>query len=765
MMTTQRSGQTVEKRQSPPVVVGRSSSDPRYDIFVSYAHADNSDRFVSELVEAIRAELAAFHSGPGEVVFKDDAIETMADWEATILSALRSSRYLLAILSPNYFLSPFCRREWREFMRLGSEEALSNIIGACATVYIEPCPPFDASERLTPEELVNQLAVIARERELPRHKVPAADPSVASEFAEWTAFVRRPQYQDLGSAVALHRWRESGIDALKDEIVRERLRNLSERLSKVSGRAAARARSPSTVPAHNPDFVGRVEELRTIRDTLAVTEREGTIAVLQSAFGGIGKSAIAFEYAHVFGPEYPGGRFLVPAAGVSDLSDAFLKLAIDLGDDPDVDFDLPDTDRSAPERAFRRLRAWLQDGGPRLLVFDNVDDPQIFARARTHQALPDADRVHILATTRLERDKWPVAGRSFRFIPVEPLPVDRGADLLARLREPEGEDEWAAARAIATDLAGHPFSLEVVGAFLGQERQRATTYRGFYEHKIKAEGLTLSLDAAGSELSSLSGHDETVISRLLDTVFATLAEDERLILDYAALMDPDRGRPAVAPRARRPRPPAPRRGEPGRHRQRLGPQHRPPRRSPPPDPAGSGDARSGGRTEARPPPPRPRRRPAAQGGRPDRCLGEGRSRPRPPDRERLAGPRPGGSALADRPAPGACPCLARPAVCHRKQDAVAWEAPAIAFTRPAKCLRALEAHAEAERIWRRLVEEEDRTELANDLAGTLNNKGNALEALGRAGEALEAHAEAERIWRRLVEEEGRTELANDLAAR
>ena len=61
------------------------------------------------------------------------------------------------------------------------------------------------------------------------------------------------------------------------------------------------------------------------------------------------------------------------------------------------------------------------------------------------------------------------AGRSFRFIPVEPLPVDRGADLLARLRPPEGEDEWAAARAIATDLAGHPFSLEVVGAFLRQE--------------------------------------------------------------------------------------------------------------------------------------------------------------------------------------------------------------------------------------------------------------------------------------------------------
>ena len=76
---------------------------------------------------------------------------------------------------------------------------------------------------------------------------------------------------------------------------------------------------------------------------------------------------------------------------------------------------------------------------------------------------------------------------------------------------------------------------------------------------------------------------------------------------------------------------------------------------------------------------------------------------------------------------------------------------------------ALEAHAEAERIRRRLVEEEGRTELANDLARTLNNKGIALAALGRAGDALEAFAEAERIWRRLVEEEGRTELANDLA--
>ncbi|MBL8290357.1 MAG: hypothetical protein JNN08_00900 [Bryobacterales bacterium] len=78
--------------------------------------------------------------------------------------------------------------------------------------------------------------------------------------------------------------------------------------------------------------------------------------------------------------------------------------------------------------------------------------------------------------------------------------------------------------------------------------------------------------------------------------------------------------------------------------------------------------------------------------------------------------------------------------------------------RPADTLYAL-----AVRVFRRLVEEDGRGELANDLAIAIMNHGVALASLGWLEAAVAAYDEAIRIRRRLVEEEGRGELANDLA--
>jgi tetratricopeptide (TPR) repeat protein len=64
---------------------------------------------------------------------------------------------------------------------------------------------------------------------------------------------------------------------------------------------------------------------------------------------------------------------------------------------------------------------------------------------------------------------------------------------------------------------------------------------------------------------------------------------------------------------------------------------------------------------------------------------------------------------------------------------------------------------------RRLVKDEGRAELANDLAKALVNKGNALQGLGGLAEAVACYDEAIAVRRRLVKDEGRAELANDLA--
>ncbi len=70
-------------------------------------------------------------------------------------------------------------------------------------------------------------------------------------------------------------------------------------------------------------------------------------------------------------------------------------------------------------------------------------------------------------------------------------------------------------------------------------------------------------------------------------------------------------------------------------------------------------------------------------------------------------------------------------------------------------------HDRSEKVYRELVDS-GRVELANDLAGALMNRGNALSNLGRLAEAVTAYDEAVAILRRLVDS-GRGELANDLA--
>jgi hypothetical protein len=97
-----------------------------------------------------------------------------------------------------------------------------------------------------------------------------------------------------------------------------------------------------------------------------------------------------------------------------------------------------------------------------------------------------------------------------------------------------------------------------------------------------------------------------------------------------------------------------------------------------------------------------------------------------------------------------------------------WNKPELRYC-SASVLRGLNRLAEAEAcqrenvaICRRLVEQEGRTELANDLATALNNQGSVLRGLNRLPEAEACQRESVAIYRRLVEQEGRTELTGRL---
>ena len=218
------------------------------------------------------------------------------------------------------------------------------------------------------------------------------------------------------------------------------------------------------MPPHNRNFVGRVNELRRLRESLALG-RIGAIAAVHG-LGGMGKTALAFEYAHAFAGEYPGGRFLVPCTAQPTCALPIVNLAEYKG------VTLDDADRKDIGRAFARVRAAFENGPRSLLVLDNIDDPKLLAPARA-ETLPASDNVHVLATTRLEATR--LVGVDC--LALDALPEADGARLLEKHRAFESDADRQAAARIVVRLGGFPLAIEVVAVFLWQNPD--ISYEGY----------------------------------------------------------------------------------------------------------------------------------------------------------------------------------------------------------------------------------------------------------------------------------------------
>ncbi len=123
-----------------------ASRDTQYDLFVSYAHKDNQEQHVgrvTELVERIKRQFQKIVGRPLRVFFDLAEIHTMQDWYGRIQSGLVQSRMMVAILSPRYFASEFCRHEWAEFVETELAHALPG--EGIAPIYVIPHPDFETA--------------------------------------------------------------------------------------------------------------------------------------------------------------------------------------------------------------------------------------------------------------------------------------------------------------------------------------------------------------------------------------------------------------------------------------------------------------------------------------------------------------------------------------------------------------------------------------------------------------------------------------------
>jgi hypothetical protein len=143
-----------------------------FDLFVSYAHADDrgeNDQRVSALVQAIATDYQRFAGAPLRVFFDTEEIRTMDDWEHRILRGLRRSRMMVAVLSPGYFASEYCRKEWEIYVETELAQALPG--EGIAPIYVIAHPAFDG---------------------------PGGSDSVEDRLERWIKDLRRRQYIEGG---------------------------------------------------------------------------------------------------------------------------------------------------------------------------------------------------------------------------------------------------------------------------------------------------------------------------------------------------------------------------------------------------------------------------------------------------------------------------------------------------------------------------------------------------------------------------------------
>ncbi|WP_314172043.1 FxSxx-COOH system tetratricopeptide repeat protein [Streptomyces winkii] len=140
------------------------------------------------------------------------------------------------------------------------------------------------------------------------------------------------------------------------------------------------------VPRRNADFTGRDDLLNSLQQRLMDAER-GTAAVSLVGMPGIGKSAIAAEYAHRFSSDYD-VVWWVNSDARGTLRERFSELAPRMG--------LP-VEAGGSGGRIRALREALRRGEPHsrwLIIFDGWDD-----LADAEAMLPEGDG-HVLITSR-----------------------------------------------------------------------------------------------------------------------------------------------------------------------------------------------------------------------------------------------------------------------------------------------------------------------------------------------------------------------------
>ena len=241
-------------------------------------------------------------------------------------------------------------------------------------------------------------------------------------------------------------------------------------------------KSPHKLPVKNPNFVGRRTNLNELHDRLQETKRLAITAV--SGMGGIGKTALALQYAYEQADFYAEGRlWLTVGAGFAEEIVSFGRSPLQLGIDEGL---------AIAEKVRAVWQSWPGES-PVLIVIDNVNKEQDYSDIKPF--LPTDSRFKVLMTSRIK-----FAGVSD--LPLDVLPLSEAVQLLEALAESDQRVwERGAAEVLCQRLGRLPLALSLVGSYLGNDRG------------LTLADVTQQLQAKGLETGWLNQADSSVAER------------------------------------------------------------------------------------------------------------------------------------------------------------------------------------------------------------------------------------------------------------
>ena len=227
-------------------------------------------------------------------------------------------------------------------------------------------------------------------------------------------------------------------------------------------------------------FVGREQELLALAAALRHDQPTVVLPAVATGLGGIGKTSLVTEFAYRYGGYFHGGVFWINCADPEQVENQIAACAEALAIDP--------TGLTLDAQVQHVLAAW-QAPLPRLLIFDNCEDPAILERW-----MPTLGGCRVLVTAR----------NQLATMTVIRLGVLAPAESRALLQQLCPRLTTAEAEAIAADLGHLPLALQLAGSYLNiYAQQSVAQYRqdlAVTHHSLKG----------GAGLPSPTRHEQDV---------------------------------------------------------------------------------------------------------------------------------------------------------------------------------------------------------------------------------------------------------------